>query len=332
MLATAHLAEGNFAAALAAIDAGLALKPGDGFFTRMRELVDGYQVYQDGMLEKRNSIYMDYPPVVHLETYAKCNASCGFCPYETLDRLGTRMPDALISKVINDLTDIPASVPFIIAPQKVNEPFLDKRIFAVFAEIAAKLPNANRVINTNAAALSDGNIAKLAKVTNVARMWISLNEHRPGYYEALMKLPLAHTIQRLDAIHVAKLDGRLSFPIQVGRVGDGTSADGEFQDWVRNRYSHFQPDLLSRGDWAGQTPLETETPMAIGCQRWFDLSITATGQVALCCMDGHAAHPIGDITDTHALDIYNGPGYRALRERGDSRLDLGAPCDTCSFY
>ena len=72
--------------------------------------------------------------------------------------------------------------------------------------------------------------------------------------------------------------------------------------------------------------------MAIGCQRWFDLSITATGQVALCCMDGHAAHPIGDITDTHALDIYNGPGYRALRERGDSRLDLGAPCDTCSFY
>jgi hypothetical protein len=192
MLATAHLAEGNFAAALAAIDAGLALKPGDGFFTRMRELVDGYQVYQDGMLEKRNSIYMDYPPVVHLETYAKCNASCGFCPYETLDRLGTRMPDALISKVINDLTDIPASVPFIIAPQKVNEPFLDKRIFAVFAEIAAKLPNAKLLINTNAAALSDGNIAKLAKVTNVARMWISLNEHRPGYYEALMKLPLAH--------------------------------------------------------------------------------------------------------------------------------------------
>jgi hypothetical protein len=101
---------------------------------------------------------------------------------------------------------------------------------------------------------------------------------------------------------------------------------------VEGRYPHFKPDLLSRGDWAGQTELETAAPMAIGCQRWFDLSITATGQVALCCMDGRAAHPIGDITDTHALDIYNGPGYRALRERGDSRLDLGAPCNTCSFY
>ena len=49
----------------------------------------------------------------------------------------------------------------------------------------------------------------------------------------------------------------------------------------------------------------------------------ATGQVALCCMDGHAAHPIGDITETHALEIYNGPGYRALREWGVARLDLG---------
>ena len=168
--------EAKISAALAAIDRGLALKPGDVFFTRMRELVDGYRVYQDGMLEKRNSVYMDYPPVVHLETFAKCNASCGFCPYETLDRIGVRMPDALISKIIDDLTAIPTSVPFFIAPQKVNEPFLDKRIFDVFAEIAAKLSNGSLLINSNAAALSAGNIAKLSKATNVARMWIPLNE------------------------------------------------------------------------------------------------------------------------------------------------------------
>jgi len=332
LLATAHLSEGNFAASLAAIDAGLALKPGDVFFTRMRELVDGYRVYQDGMLEKRRSVYMDYPPVVHLETFAKCNASCCFCPYETLDRIGVRMSDALISKIIDDLTAIPASVPFFIAPQKVNEPFLDKRIFDVFAEIAAKLANASLLINTNAAALDDRNITKLSQVTNVARMWISLNDHRAEQYEAVMKLPFDRTLERLDAIHKAKADGRLSFPVQVGRVADGSPADAEFVDWVTRRYPHFSPDLLARGDWAGQTELETAAPMAIGCQRWFDLSITATGQVALCCMDGRAAHPIGDITETHVLDIYNGAGYRALRESGDSRLDLGTPCNTCSFY
>ena len=45
-----------------------------------------------------------------------------------------------------------------------------------------------------------------------------------------MKLSLARTIQRLGAIHRAKVDGRLVFPIQVDRVGDGTPADGEFVD------------------------------------------------------------------------------------------------------
>lgn len=71
--------------------------------------------------------------------------------------------------------------------------------------------------------------------------------------------------------------------------------------------------------------------MAIGCQRWFDLSITATGRVALCCMDGRAEHCIGDINNSHALEIYNGGAYRALRERGDSRLDWGRLAPIAAF-
>jgi len=42
-----------------------------------------------------------------VETIALCNAACSFCPYATLERKGTRMSDALVEKIIDDLTGIP---------------------------------------------------------------------------------------------------------------------------------------------------------------------------------------------------------------------------------
>ena len=68
-----------------------------------------------------------------------------------------------------------------------------------------------------------------------------------------------------------------------------------------------------------------------GFIRWFDLSITSTGKVVLCCMDGKAEHIIGDVTNTHALDIYNGTRYRYLREHTLDRTQAENPCNTCSF-
>src|SRR5688572_20298176 len=69
-----------------------------------------YYSYEDTerwMREKaerlRTSRHMGYPYLVHLETLASCNAACGFCPYPTLERKGTRMPDDLIEKIIGDL-------------------------------------------------------------------------------------------------------------------------------------------------------------------------------------------------------------------------------------
>src|SRR5688500_7831084 len=61
------------------------------------------------MREKAGALqtsYVDYPAVVHLETLAVCNAACEFCPYPRLERQGARMSDALIEKVIDDLSDM----------------------------------------------------------------------------------------------------------------------------------------------------------------------------------------------------------------------------------
>lgn len=327
LAATVLGAEGRFGEGVAA----LADHAGDAKAAALADAFRGFRDYQAAVDAQRGTPYMDYPPLVHIETFAQCNADCVFCPYGTLERKGVRMADDLIAKIVDDLTAIPADLPFTIAPQKVNEPFLDVRIFDVFALIAEKLPNARLSINSNGAALTDRIIARLGEVPNVGRLWVSVNDHRPEVYESVMRLPFARTAERLDALHAAKERGAIPFPVQLGKVCDHTPADEAFAAWVSSRYPRFEPGLLMRGNWVGQTDIVTDRPVAVGCQRWFDLSIAATGAVALCCMDGRVEHPIGDITTTHALEIYNAPAYRALRESTRTRLEAGAPCDSCNF-
>ena len=149
----------------------------------------------------RRSPYLDYPQEVHIETLAICNAACTFCPYPTMERQGDRMSDELIDKIIDDLTHIPQQLPFNIAPFKVNDPLLDKRIFAVCAKLNARLPNAQLRMFTNGSPLTDGIIEKCAAIRNVTHLWVSLNEYEAEAYEKLMKLPLHRTLTKLDRLH-----------------------------------------------------------------------------------------------------------------------------------
>jgi hypothetical protein len=110
-------------------------------------------IMQVELSKLRRTAYMDYPLEVHIETQAICNAKCTFCPYPTMDRQGDKMSDGLIEKIIRDLKEIPAQLPFVIAPFKVNDPFLDVRIFWVCEQINHHLPNAKLRLFTNGSPL-----------------------------------------------------------------------------------------------------------------------------------------------------------------------------------
>ncbi len=289
------------------------------------------QQYQDMFLHLKQSPYMDWPAHVHIETYAKCNAACSFCPYPQLERQGERMSDELIAKILNDLRDIPNTLPIQISPFKVNEPFLDTRLFDILKSINQQLPNASITLTTNATPLNDHNLDQLEQVSNVGYLWISFNDHRAEEYEKVMQLPYARTIKRLDALHARATGAGLPFQVILSRVGDGSHADAEFCAWVAQNYAKFGVSVFQRGGWLGQVDLgmQVQVPQ-VGCVRWFDISITATGVVAHCCMDGQAAYPIGDVNKQHVLEIYNSPHYRELRETAVSRMSA-EPCNKCSF-
>ncbi|MCR9255444.1 MAG: SPASM domain-containing protein [Alphaproteobacteria bacterium] len=286
--------------------------------------------YSDGIRRMRASPYLDYPAHVHMETLAVCNAACDFCPYPVLERQGAKMPDDLIEKILRDLAEIPRSVPFQISPFKVNEPFVDTRLFDITRAINRRLPNASIALTSNASPMTDAVLEKLLQIRKVAYLAISFNDHREAEYEATMKLPYRRTLARLEALHALVQAGRTRFPVVLSRVGDGSQADQAFVAWVEDRFPGFRGSVSPRGDWLGQVETQVTGVPAIPCQRWFELSITATGVVAHCCMDGMAKFPIGDVRERSILEIYNDPTYRVLREKTATRLEV-SPCKGCTF-
>lgn len=292
----------------------------------MQDLVE----YQRGVERMRRSPYLQFPAHVHLETMAVCNAACEFCPYPSLERQGTKMPDALIKKVVNDLADIPRNVPFQLSPFKVNEPFLDVRLFDLLEYFNRRLPHASLTLTSNASPITEKSLERLKRVRNLQYLWISFNDHRPEHYTKIMKLPFKRTLERLRMIHAKAAAGELPFRVVLSRVGDASPADQQFCQWVKTNFPRFEFSVFQRGGWIGQVDTKIGDVPRIACVRWFDLSITATGIVAHCCMDGQAKHPIGDVNNQHALAIYNSPDYRRLREKTKYRTDV-APCNACTF-
>lgn len=323
--AEAYLSQGDPTQAEAVLKRCYDIAPGN------KEVQDKlFDTYQKNLVELKQSRYMDYPLFVSLETQTICNARCSFCPYPTLDRLGNKMPDELIDKVIADLQAIPADVPFRFAPFKVSDPFTDPRIFDVVERINNRLPNASIDLYSNGASLTPARLERLRHIKNFQYLNISLNEHRKGPYEALMGLKFDHTVARLAHLHERLTKGELPFAVVVSKVADYEN-DEAFRDWVKESFPRFVVHTHRRSDWLGQVDVSSQLVPDIGCAMWFSLSITSTGVVSYCCMDGEGKHPIGDVTKQHALEVYNAPAYREVREKYMSRIG-GAPCGQCTFF
>lgn len=288
----------------------------------------GYQAFFEGF---QNSRYMDFPKQFHLETAAQCNAACNFCPYIGMERRGTRMPDELLYKILNEMRDIPTDLPFEICPFKVNEPFLDSRLFDVLHFIDTNLENASVIITTNATPLTAKNIDRLSQVRSMGYLLISFADHRKEAYEKAMSIPYDRTMARLRGIHNAAETGELKFPIHITRVGDGTAGDAEYIEWSQKTFPLFAPQVYQRQNWLGQVDVNLDnSAQHVGCHRWFEMSITATGAVSHCCMDGEGKWPIGDVSKGHILDVYNQSPLRALRQDAIVRT-ASAPCAGCAL-
>lgn len=276
-------------------------------------------------LEAMQRDFLDYPIEVSLETQALCNAACTFCPYPTLDRKGTKMSDELIDKVVSEMISWKRGLYF--SPFKVNEPLLDARTIPLCERINREAPHIILRLFTNGSALTGSKIDAIARLQNVACLWISLNEYRPEEYEKLMGIRFDITAKRLDDLH-----SRENFPHKVVLSTVGYPNE-DFRRYCWERWPKFESLAIKKDGWIDYTDPQNQTVPNTGCSRWFELSITATGVVSHCCMDGTGKYSIGDVNTQSLYEIYNSPFWRERREKLLSRkaLDDRSPCARCSY-
>ena len=264
------------------------------------------------------------PKEVSLETLARCNAACTFCPYPTLARIGTKMPDELIAKLIHEMAGW--EVPFDFAPFKVNEPFLDTRLQAICETFSADVPRGTLRLFTNGAPLIRRHLEWVSKLPRLHCLWISLNEYRVEEYQALMGIPFDRTAKNLDALHKMVEDGEFKQKVVISKVGQ----DYDFQRYCHVRWPLFERVIIKKDGWIGFTEPEDNRIPDTPCIRWFELSIMADGIVSLCCMDGTGEYAIGDLNRQTMLEVYNDPIWRDRREGLWSRKKVH-PCSRCTY-
>lgn len=275
--------------------------------------------------------YLDWPFEVSIETLAKCNAACVFCPYPTLDRQGEKMPDDMLDRIVEELKDHPHK--FVISPFKVNEPFLDKRLLPFCRKVMAELPNAQLRLFSNGSALTGKKLCEVDQLERVTHLWVSLNTHDPAEYAKVMSLDFERTTANLDSLHVMKEHGAFRHPVVVSKVMQGrrrSLVDEAFMAYCNDRWPLFQAFTIKRDSWLGNIDSDDAPIPDAPCSRWYELSITATGVVSLCCMDGKAEFPIGDLRTQSLFEVYNSPAYRERRVKNLSRLEVH-PCSGCNY-
>ena len=273
---------------------------------------------------------LDYPVQVNVETYATCPASCTFCTYPTMDRKGTRMSDALLDKIIGDLAAIPRDIPFAFCPFLISEPFADKRLHAILERLEREVPNAAVCLITTGTLLDAKHIARLRERKNIAEVVISLNFCDPAEYEATMGIPWARTWAHVTALHTAAREHGLPFRVPISRVRGDVAADNQFRAFVSRELPAFEARMIDRHGWLGRVEAPVRDLEELPCTQWFELKVTATGAVALCCQDAQAQHVIGDVNAMSLLDIYNQPAARAQRAALTARKTF-ASCKGCGF-
>jgi sulfatase maturation enzyme AslB (radical SAM superfamily) len=272
--------------------------------------------------------YMEYPFEISLETQALCNAACTFCPYPTLERKGKLLSDERITSIIVQMSRFP--MPFAFSPFKVNEPFLDPRLISICKAVNEYVPQAALRLFSNGTPLTTNKLLEVAKLRNVEHLWVSLNSHDPVEYEKLMSLPFRIVANRLDDLHNLFLNGDFQHPVTLSKVSTHPATETEFHFYCSTRWPAFNVAIIKQDGWLGYVPPADSRIPNTGCTRWFELSITATGEVALCCMDGKTEFPIGNIADSTLYDIYNHPKWRTRRELMLSRRSVH-PCSTCTY-
>jgi hypothetical protein len=208
------------------------------------------RLHQSYLTQQQSGRWLDYPMIVSIETYSKCNARCHFCVYQGLSRIDQHLSEDDVLGLVDQLAE------FKIPPQRlnfsrVNEPFLDNRIFDFLRYANKRLPKTALILFTNGQTLLPDTVDRLNAIQNFKQLTISFNESNPDDYREVMGLDQQKTLKRLDHVAARHAAGKLHFKLGLSRVGSSDQRDDAFLAWCHQRFPGLPVSISAKFDWQG---------------------------------------------------------------------------------
>ncbi len=266
------------------------------------------------------------PEFIQIETNVACNASCPFCPQKTVTRRPHRMPDDVWMKIIDDTRGLGITY----RPFMINEPLSDKRMGTIMRYIRQD-DTAKIELNTNGE-LMTADMADDMLDAGLELIRFSIDGFsEETFSKTRVGIDYETTVERtLDFISLAKKKGGAS-RIEVRMI------DLEVNKAEQEAFQAFWsaagavPVITNPYRWPWEPGVERVNLPCLKILR--EMFFYVNGKATLCCWDTHERAVIGDVTNEHVLEIWNGPvnqNYRALLAGG--KRDQILLCSRCEAY
>lgn len=141
-----------------------------------------------------------------IEINSKCNLTCAYCPVSVFGSGDNYMPEAMFSKIIDNLADIKYEGR--ISPSFYGEPFLDDRLIKLLSYARKKLPKAQLIIHSNGTKINKSMYRELVEVVGIDGIFIT--KHLPKYPKPVLSL-LADEKDAKKHIKLREIDDLIVF-------------------------------------------------------------------------------------------------------------------------
>ncbi|MCK6502974.1 radical SAM protein [Myxococcota bacterium] len=224
---------------------------------------------------------------VEVETDSRCNRACGYCPVAVAPREAHRMPEDLFFRIVDQLVDLRFLGRF--SPHFFGEPLADPRLPTLLAGVRARLPRARLVVYTNGDLLNPDRARALLDAG--VSLFIVTYEHAP--------------------------------PAAWRRTEAGLRP-AERRRFLVRAFDDAVPAPYNRGGTVGFAGTKERHGACIVPAS--TVVVDAWGKVRLCSNDYRGEVEWGDLATEHLAEVWQKPGYRALRR---SLLDGSFTLPTC---
>jgi organic radical activating enzyme len=253
---------------------------------------------------------------LEIETVDRCNRACHWCPTNKNNdtRPYHRMSDELFKKIIDDLASF--NYKGCLGLFCYNEPLMDKDIVQRVGYAKRMLPGAHHFIYSNCDLLAP----------------TKLYETDPASFKTVVVDNFRKLADVLDCMVLDNYsdDGELTPQIQA--VWDACKDEyPNFVIWKRRA-----DEVLNTKGSQAPNRRRPNFNMRSKCYLPFTgMYVDPFGRVRLCCQDALWHHqPLGDLSASTVSEVWNGPGYRGVREHylSDGKRRDKIVCDCCDVF